>query len=64
MIAKNRVLKKDIVIPAGSIFVKAPVNTRRFGIHLQYVAEIDKDNVGFFTLAIEDLPDGYFEEIQ
>lgn len=67
MIVKVKLLK-DIVIPAGTIFVDAPVRTLRFGSgHVETVVGLTKNTVGFFNYDIcddkEELKE-YFEEIE
>ena len=63
---KKRLLK-DIVIPEGTIFEKAPVKTIRYGSgHFSCVLELTKDISGDFTYCA-DLKDleikEYFEDV-
>lgn len=51
----KKVLIKDIVIPAGTIFMQAPVKTERFGDdHIECFVGLTKDTSGSFTYDISD----------
>ena len=54
-------LKKDIIIPAGTIFKKAPTKTERQGNHIDTLFEFNKDSIGFFTCCLDDDLGDYFE---
>lgn len=44
----KKILKKDLVIPAGTIFDEAPTKTERVGDgHIQAVIGITKDSCGY-----------------
>lgn len=55
------ILKKDIVIPAGTVLSKAPTLTRRVGEgHYMADIEMNPDSTAFFSLDITDCKE-YFE---
>lgn len=58
-------LKKDIVIPAGTILNRAPTKTERVGDdHFDCVVGLTDDSTGFFTYCVDDpaLSD-WFEDV-
>jgi len=55
------ILKKDIIIPAGTVFTTAPIITRRVGEgHYMADIEMNPDSTAFFSLDITDCKE-YFE---
>ncbi len=58
-------LKKDIVIPAGTILGTAPTVTRRHGSdHFDCTVGLTDDSCGFFTYCVDDPKlDEFFEEV-
>jgi hypothetical protein len=49
------VLKKDIVIPAGTILDKAPTKTERFGDgHVDVVIGLSDNTSGTFTYCVDE----------
>jgi hypothetical protein len=64
---EKKVLKKDIIIPAGSIFTTAPRRTDRCDGHYIFDIGLTKDTCGSFIYYIdkgdeEELSD-YFEDV-
>lgn len=58
-------LKKDLVIPAGKVFVTAPKMTRRYAPHVCYILPVGDDCVAEIVVPVEpDNPDfaDLFEE--
>jgi hypothetical protein len=54
-------LKKDIVIPAGTIFESAPEKREYWSRHAEYIFDIGPDNCGTVTVPVEP-NDPYFSE--
>jgi len=56
--------KKDIVIPAGTIFQESPAKTERFGGgHYEAVIGLTDDSAQFFNVCLDDDGlDKWFEE--
>ena len=49
----RKVLLKDIVIPAGTIFTDAPARTERAdGCYVEHVLGLTKDTAGFLTYEV------------
>lgn len=49
------VLRRDIVIPAGTLFSRAPIKTERFGEgHIQCDIGLSKDTSGSLTYCLDD----------
>lgn len=47
-------LKRDITIPAGTIFDEAPIKTQRCGgVHFEHIFGLSKDSTGHLVYAIE-----------
>lgn len=59
----NILVKKDIIIPAGTILKSAPIRTVRHGFHGEHVLGFGPDGTGFFTIDEESaqLNPDYFE---
>jgi hypothetical protein len=56
-------LKKDIVIPAGTVFNDAPLKVvRKPGCYVESVIGLTPDAVGFFTCDT-DCGDEWFEKV-
>ena len=56
-------LKKDIVIPAGTVFSDAPTKTiRKYGCFVETVIGLNADSCGFFTCDT-DCGDELFEKV-
>jgi len=62
----QKILKKDIVIKAGTILYEAPTKTvRQGGCHFECCIGLSNDSHGFFTYCIDDQTlDEFFEEIE
>ena len=62
----KKILKKDIVIKAGTIMHEAPIKTTRHGdCHFQCCIGLSDDSHGFFTYCIDDpVLDEFFEEVE
>lgn len=58
-------LKKDIIIPAGTIMSTAPVKTVRYGDdHFDCTVGLTDDSCGFFNYCVDDEKlDDWFEEV-
>ena len=59
---KYNILKKDIVIPAGSVFYQAPHTTERYGSnHYEHTIGLSDDTFGYIIYCIEpgDLTDWF-----
>lgn len=58
-------LKKDIIIPAGTVMSKAPTKTMRHGDdHFDCVIGLTDDSCGFFNYCLGDPGLGdWFEEV-
>lgn len=51
---REMVLKKDIVIPAGTVFSRAPVKTERVGDqHFSHIIGLTNDSSGDLTYFID-----------
>jgi len=47
------ILKKDIIIKAGTVFFSAPSKTERYGDgHIECLVELTKDETGSFVCCI------------
>jgi hypothetical protein len=58
-------LKKDLVIPAGTVFDTAPIRTTRVGLHVGTSVELDANNTAHLTLPMEDkLVGQWFDEVE
>ena len=52
----KKVLIKDIVIPAGTVFDSAPSKTERFaGSHIQAIIGLSKDSSGSIEYCLDDM---------
>ncbi len=52
----KKVLIKDIVIPAGTVFDSAPCGTQRFGDgHIQATIGLSKDSSGSIEYCLDDM---------
>ena len=62
---KNKRLKKDIIIPAGTIFKPASQKTERFGnTHFEHTIGLTSDTYGVLTYCIDNNElDEWFETI-
>lgn len=50
----SKVLKKDIIIPAGTVFQQAPTHTDRIGEgHISHVIGLTKDSSGELTYCLD-----------
>jgi hypothetical protein len=58
----NYVLKKDIVIPAGTVLNKAPYKTVRTSDHYDCIVGLSGDTSGVFTYDIDPSCEGQLEE--
>ncbi len=60
---KAKILKKDIIIPAGSIFTPAAKVTQRFtDEHFEYTIGLNNDTFGTLTYCIEPGLDDWFQD--
>jgi len=62
----EKVLLKDIVIPAGTVFTEAPVKTERFGSgHFETTIGLTKDSCGSVNYCVDD-PElkGWFADVE
>ena len=50
----KKVLIKDIIIPAGTVFMDAPTRSERSGGHVQATIGLTKDSCGFITYCLDD----------
>ena len=61
----DKILLRDIVIPAGTVFSQAPRKTQRMGgDHFECVIGLSRNTAGFFTYCIDE-PDeliDYFKD--
>lgn len=57
----EKILAHDIIIPAGTVFKSAPTKTERYGSHAECLVSLSRDSVAFFTLSLDDAPEGTFE---
>lgn len=59
-------LKKDLVIPEGTVFSQAPVETTRNGNHIQTTIGLSKDSCGFVEYCLDDMEnvDEWFDKDQ
>ena len=57
-------LKKDIVIPAGTVFGQAPTKKVMNGPHIEHILGLTKDTSGSLIYALDDDPslDEWFEK--
>lgn len=56
-------LKKDIVIPSGTVFNTAPSITKRYGDgHVQALISLSDDTCGEFNYCLTDLDEDIFDE--
>ena len=60
----KRVLLRDIVIPAGTVFTEAPAKTERFGDHVDALVSLSDDCSANFTVYAPDVPDGFLAELR
>lgn len=61
--SKKLILKKDLVIPAGSVFDEAPTKTvRAGGGNIQHIIGLTKDTSGSVEYCIEDMTSEEFDE--
>lgn len=60
----KRVLLRDIVIPAGTVFVPAPTKTERNGDHIDALVSLSNDCCANFTVYAPDVPDGFLAELK
>ena len=52
----KKVLIKDIIIPAGTVFNSAPVKTKRFGDdHIQAIIGLSKDSSGSIEYCLDGM---------
>lgn len=56
----KKVLLKDLVIPAGTVFSAAPIKTERAGGHVEAIVSISKNTCAFVTID----PTDYEEELR
>lgn len=60
-------LKKDIVIPAGTVFHNAPVRSERSPLHVEHILGLTKDSTGSLIYFLEPLDQTlaeYFEVLE
>ena len=61
----KKVLLKDIVIPAGTIFDDAPTKTTRLeGEHVECVIGLTKNTAGTLTYDVSDELSDWFVEVK
>jgi len=56
------ILKKDIVIPAGTVFTRAPMETKRYGNgHFEAGIGLSADSSGNIVYCIDDMGEEFKE---
>ena len=61
----RKILKKDIIIPAGTVMEEAPAKAERMGdAHVGCTVKLSDKTAGFFSYCLkEDLLEEWFDDV-